>query len=302
MVNKKINKKVVLILGANGQLGSCLKKISFQYSDLKCFFYSKKQLNINDNLKLEKIVNKLKPKYIINTAAYTNVDGAETNRNECIKVNSKSLIKIAKLCSVKNIILIHFSTDYVYSGRKKSKYKESDYKSPISFYGLSKLRGEKNIIKNMKNFFIIRISGLFSNHKNSFINKIINLSKKNITIKVVNDQITKPIFVDEICIFVFSLISKNLAKKNNFGVYNFPGRGNKTTWYKIAKIIEKKFIAKEIKFSKILPAKSNELSFNAKRPANSSLDNKKIIKNFKIKQKHWKVNVENVLNDILSSQ
>ena len=177
MVNKKINKTIVLVLGANGQLGTSLKKYSSKYQNLKCYFYSKKKLNILDKLNLEKVITILKPKYIINTAAYTNVDESESNKNECLKINSKSLIYLSKLCSIKKITIIHFSTDYVYSGKKKSNYKENDYKSPISYYGYSKLEGEKNITKYAKQYFIFRISGLFSNHKNSFINKIIKLNK-----------------------------------------------------------------------------------------------------------------------------
>ena len=157
---KKIN---VVILGGGGLLGSNLSKNINKTFEI--YSYSKNKININQINKLKNIIIKTKPDYLINCAAYTDVDKCENNIKEAYKINSLGPKKISLLCKKFNITLIHISTDYVFNKKKIYKISEKEKENPISVYGKSKLIGEKEIKKNLKKYIILRTSWLYGNKK-----------------------------------------------------------------------------------------------------------------------------------------
>ena len=165
----------IILFGANGQLGKSFKYYLSKEKNLKFYAFTKNQLNILNKTKLCNIVKKIRPIYIINCAAYTKVDKCEKNKKIANQINYIGVKNLSNLCKKLDITLIHFSTDYVYDGKKSYPYNENDKCNPINVYGLSKLKGEKVIINNNQKYIIIRLSWLFSKYDNSnFVNFIKN--------------------------------------------------------------------------------------------------------------------------------
>ena len=221
-------------------------------------------------------ISKIKPDILINAAAYTDVDGAEKNKIVARKINSQAVGYLARTCLKLNATFVHFSTDYVFSGHKKGGYYEKDQPiKPINFYGLSKLGGEKEILK-LKNrglrYYLIRTAWLFGpkarphQHKN-FVDTILRLAKIENEIKVVNDQWGCPTYSYDLAQAVKAMIEKKLSN----GVYHITNSGA-TTWYKFAKSIIR-FSKNE---SKISPCRTKEYRLPAKRPKYVILLNTKL--------------------------
>ena len=163
-----------LIFGSRGQLGS---EISNKIKGIKISRNRFKNFNFNKEKEIIKILKKFSPKVIINCAAFTDVDKAERKRKECLQINSKAVKFISKYCNKNKVLLIHFSTDYVFNGKKKGFYSETAKTNPINFYGKSKLLGDKFIINSKCKYIIFRISWVYNiKKKNNFISKI---KKKN---------------------------------------------------------------------------------------------------------------------------
>ena len=172
-----VNKKNILVTGANGQLGSSLTKLSDNYT-FNFFFKSKMDLNISNKDALFNFILKQKIKLIINCAAYTNVDESERNLKKADLINSISVGYLAEICSTLGLNLIHISTDYVFDGLKGFPYSEIDKVDPVNNYGISKLRGEQCILKsNLKNSIIIITYCIYSELSNNFVSKILSKIK-----------------------------------------------------------------------------------------------------------------------------
>lgn len=272
--------KKILILGSRGMLGSDLCYVFRKYKPV-CF--DRKELDITNQREIEKKIKKIKPQIVINAAAYTDVEKAEKEFSLAKKINAKAIKYLVKTCAEIGAIFIHYSTDYVFAGKKKKGYKESNIpQNPVNKYGLSKLLGEKEIlnlkVSNFK-FYLIRTSWLFGSrtepkkHKN-FVETILKLAKEKKELKIINDQFGKPTYTFDLA----EATKKLLVKKKPFGIYHLTNEGI-TTWYRLAKEVLK--IAK-IKI-KILPCRSSEYKTLAKRPKYSILINTKLPK-----LRHWK--------------
>lgn len=258
----KIDK--IVIFGANGMLGTNLVK-TFKYYDIYAF--SKSQVNItNRNVVFNKI-SKIKPSLVINSAAYTNVDGSEKNRKKAFNVNGEAVKIVAEACKKNKAIMIHFSTDSVFDGRKKGGYKENDEVNPINAYGKSKALGEKYLIETLDNYYLIRTSWLFGGHEENFVNNILKLAKENKELKVVNDQFGRPTYIKDLA----ENIKEIVTTKKLFGIYHITNSGT-TTWFKFAKkIIKLAHLNNQVKQMKL-----KELDGLAKRPKYSVLLNTKL--------------------------
>ena len=163
--------KKILISGANGQLGTAFSKLDSNV--FKVYPFDKKQLNITKINNLEIILNKINPDYFINTAAYTNVDESENDINTVYAINHIAPSNLAKVLFKYNIKFIHFSSDYVYDGKKNTLYKEDDFCNPLSVYGKSKLKGDIEVLKNNNKSMIFRVSSLYSDKGINFVNKFL---------------------------------------------------------------------------------------------------------------------------------
>ncbi|MDD3985738.1 MAG: dTDP-4-dehydrorhamnose reductase [Methanobacterium sp.] len=270
----------MLITGSKGMLAKDiideLKKNNFQ---LYCM--DREELDITKKEEFEKL-NDIKLDLIINCAAYTNVDAAEENKELCYNINFIGVKNIADYCKLKNIILIHISTDYVFDGNKKS-YDEEDVKKPLNYYGVTKALAEDYLIYNLDKFYIARTSWLFGKNGINFIEKMKKLMNEKKEIKVINDQFGRPTYTKDLSKTLVLLITQNKP----FGVYNITNSGF-CSWFEFASEI-KSIINSECK---IVECGSEEFLTKAIRPKNSILNNNKIEK-----LRNWKEAVKEYLSE-----
>ena len=258
----------ILITGANGMLAKAVEK---EFEGDEQILTDVAELDITDLEAVKKCVSEVKPDYIINCAAYTAVDKAETEEELAYKINAIGPKNLAIASKENGAILVHISTDYVFGGNKPvtEDYAENDEKAPQAVYGTTKLEGEKFIEKECDNYYIFRTAWLYGDGKN-FVRTMLNLGETHDEVKVVNDQHGSPTYAVDLA----SIIHQAVNKKIPFGIYNSTNLGY-TTWYDFTKKI---FEIKNIN-CKITPVTSEEFASPAKRPKNSQMSKDKLLEN-----------------------
>lgn len=260
--------KKVLITGANGQLGCCLREASKNYKNFEFIFASSIELDITKTQNVNTFFDENKFDYCINTAAYTNVDIAESEKERVFLVNAEGVKNLSEACEKQQVILIHISTDYVFDGQKRTPYLESDDAAPINAYGASKLKGEKYISEICSKYFIIRTSWLYSQYGHNFFKSIVKLSKEKKELRITTEQIGCPTNANDLAEVLLKLIYCNIKE---YGIYHFSNEG-KATWYDFANAI----IKHSQLSSTVSIVETDYYPTFAKRPKYSILDNSKI--------------------------
>ncbi len=271
----------VLITGANGQLGSELRELSFSYEDT-FFFADKSTLDITDKDAVQSFVYENNIDAIVNCAAYTAVDRAESEPELADKINRLAVKNLAQIAKEKGATLVHISTDYVFDGKNYRPYIEDDDTNPNGVYGVSKLGGENEMCSvNPKNSVIIRTSWVYSSYGQNFVKTIVRLAKERDSLGVVYDQIGTPTYAADLARVILDILPR--IKNESVEIYNYSNEGV-LSWYDFAKEI--------VKMSKlgcaILPLESVEYPTPARRPHYSLLNKAKIKKDFDIEIPYWK--------------
>ena len=275
----------VLVTGGRGQLAKCIKMASKRRADLNISFEDSSLFDINNSSQMRVYLSKNKDfEFLINCAAYTNVDLAEKNKDKAYQVNAEGAEKLAKICKEFNIKLVHISTDFVFDGSSTRPYKETDLPNPSSVYGASKLQGEKNIMERLSSYFIIRTSWLYSEFGSNFVKTILRLADTQKEIKVVSDQIGSPTNAHDLADFLLEIISIN---STNYGTYHFSNTGE-TSWYGFA---EEVFRICNVS-ADLRPISSSAYASLANRPKYSVLDTKKVKETFSVNPTYFKHSLE----------
>ena len=269
----------VLILGSKGMLGTDLVEV---FKDEELYAYDIDEIDITDGAQVNDTIDEIRPECVINTAAYTDVDGAEDNKEVAFKVNAKAVEFIARACKKNGCVLVHISTDYVFDGLKKEGYNEDDIKNPINEYGYSKSKGEDYLIGVLDKYYLIRTSWLFGKNGKNFVNTILRIAKEKDELKVVNDQFGKPTYTKDLAKGIKSLFEKP------FGIYHITNEGS-CSWFDFAQEIVK---LKKFE-TKVIPIKSDEMKKAAKRPNYSILINNKTEK-----LREWRLALKDYLEEI----
>jgi dTDP-4-dehydrorhamnose reductase len=252
IIEKEIGERgSILVLGANGMLGHAFQSL------LPNAVFRGRELDITQRDTISSYLDKARPAVVINCAAYTDVEGCEERRDYAMSVNGNAPRYLAEACEQIGAILVHFSTDYVFDGTKKE-YCEDDSPNPINSYGESKLLGERNIMKYMRDYRIIRTSWLFGPHGKNFVDTMIDLSKKMDRVKVVIDQFGKPTYTMDLAGKTPDIIM------DNPGIYHITNEGI-CSWYQFAQAI----------IPNVVPCTTEEFPRRAKRPKYSVLVNTK---------------------------
>ena len=276
----------ILLLGAGGQLGQEINKDLSKNHDILSL--TKKECDITNYSLLEEKIKLFKPKVIINAAAYTNVDDAENNESLADNINHLAVNKLAKLSKDYKVVLIHFSTDYIFNHKINEPISEDEKEDPINVYGLTKYLGEKSIIRNMENFYILRISWVYGKYGKNFPKTILKLAKNKKELNIVDDQIGSPTPTSLVSSVINKLLVLHFKGENFFGIYNLSPNGS-CSWYEIGN-----FILGHVKDKKNFKLKTiNKISYEefkslAKRPKYSYLDNSKIKKVLNVNIHDWK--------------
>lgn len=273
--------KIVLI-GANGQLGTDISKY-FKEKGLEVFDLKHGDIEVCDFDASSKIISGINPDLVINTSAFHQVDVCEDEVLPAFKVNVLGVKNLAEICRETDSILMHFSTDYVFKGDKKTPYIESDCPDPINIYGISKLAGENAIRYLLNKYYIVRLSGLYGSAGSSgkggnFIELMLRLAKEKKSIKVVNDQTLTPTSTAEVARKLYELI-----QADDHGIFHMTNSGG-CSWYEFAvEIFRLAGLSPDL-----TPVPSQEFGAKAKRPEFSVLDNHNLRKAGISDLKHWK--------------
>ena len=280
----------ILVTGSNGQLGQEFKN-NVSNSDHEFYFTDENELNITKKKEILDYVIIHKIELIINCAAYTNVNSAETNKRQAIKVNSDAVRNLVEVCEKKKIKMIHFSTDYVYNSDNLNPINEDSNINPINYYGISKREGEKIIEKSSSDSIIIRTSWLYSMYGNNFVKTMIKKGENGEKIYVINDQFGCPTYSKDLVDCTLKIIASN--KLNKHKVFNFSNEGY-TSWYDFTKKI---FELKKLNCS-IIPVDSENYKSIAKRPKYSVTDKSRIKDTFNINIRNWEDALQEFITNI----
>ena len=211
----------VLLFGADGQVGRAIVTKAAN-SGVELIANGKNQVDIRDYEQVFDQVKSVKPNFLVNAAAYTNVNGAECEKELAEAVNTVGPRNLAKACRQQGVPLIHLSTEYVFDGLKKGAYIEADPTCPINLYGLTKEQGEKAVRLTLSEHIILRTSWVFSESSSAFPAKILKNAKRDLALSVVSDQIGNPTSADSIARAVFRIIDKSKVEKElPWGTYHF---------------------------------------------------------------------------------
>ena len=288
----------LLITGAKGQLGNELIR---QNSNYKLLALGRNELDITDICAVNQCINSFHPDVVVNAAAYTDVDMAESNVEKAFAVNCDGATNIAMACNLRNIPLIQISTDYVFDGSKGNDYNENDQVAPLGVYGESKLAGEQAVIENCSCYVILRTSWIFSVYGNNFVKTIVRLCKNKDSISVVDDQKGRPTSATELAFAIYVVLERGI-NEDSCAIYHFC-QPDATTWFDFATVIlsEAKEQGLSLKASKINAITTKEYPTPAKRPKNSTLNCSKFEKNFHFKITPWSVSLRHVIKELINS-
>ncbi len=296
-----MNETKILVIGGRGQVGSALSTILAD----RATTLNTQQLDLSKPDLVIDTLNNFKPKIIVNAAAYTQVDKAESERDLAMAINSESPKNMAKWSVQNDAVLIHYSTDYVYPGVGEKPYHESDTTNPVNFYGQSKLAGDQNILHSGCKHIILRTSWVYNAAGKNFLNTILRLAREKESLTIVEDQVGAPTYarhLAEATIKILSTLeSRESPTKFPSGVYHLCNSGF-TNWYEFAKeIVHSASRFEKLKCQTISPIPSEKYPTPAKRPKNSRMAQGKVKEVFAIEMPEWKTGLENCLKEKYAS-
>ena len=285
----------ILITGANGQLGSELRKIGFSPLD-EVFFTDVAELDITDYTAIEKFIQVHEVDTIINCAAYTAVDRAEDEPGPAAEINTQAVANLAKAAQKGDCLLIHISTDYVFDGTATTPYTEKIKTCPVSVYGKTKLAGEEAIIRSGCFYIIIRTAWLYSAFGHNFVKTILRLAEERPGINVVNDQIGTPTYAEDLAKAIVKIMA-NDDRVEHEGIYHYSNAGV-CSWYDFAVEI--------VRLSglncRVNPVTTAEYPTKTHRPAYSVLDKTKIKHTFGVEVPEWQEALRRMMGEISGEQ
>ncbi|MDR6406330.1 MULTISPECIES: dTDP-4-dehydrorhamnose reductase [Chryseobacterium] len=281
--------KKIAVIGSNGQLGNCIRKIAPDFElDYEFIFTDSQTLNITDEDLVNKFFYDNKPDFCINASAYTAVDLAETEKEKAFAVNATGVGNLAQACKDFKTVFIHVSTDYVFDGDTNLCYSEDDFTNPISVYGESKLKGEELALEINSKTIILRTSWLYSEFNKNFVKTMLNLFSQKDELGIVADQFGQPTNANDLAEAIMEIIE---TKKKTFGIFHFSNYPE-TTWFEFAKKIAE-LSKSNVKLNQLT---TEQYPTPAKRPKRSTMCLDKIEEVYKIEPKYWENSLEECVN------
>lgn len=302
LLKREIVGMKILLLGKNGQVGRKLSTQLLHLGEVRAL--CSKDLDFRDSSAVRQCIREYKPNWVVNAAAYTNVEGAEDNIDDAFSINAHAVNVISEEVKALNSWLVHYSTDYVFDGAKTTPYTEKDHRKPISVYGASKAMGDEFIKQSGCNHIILRSSWVFSEYGNNFVKTILHLAQTRPHLNIINDQIGCPTSASLIANVTSNIIhhisSTNFDIKYN-GIYNMTSN-QPVSWYEFAcqilKYAESIGVELQRKDVDIKPITTAEYITKAKRPLNSILDISKIEEKFGMQMPHWQIFMQETVDSL----
>jgi dTDP-4-dehydrorhamnose reductase len=279
-----MSKPLIVVTGKNGQLGSELQLLAPSFDAQYDFLFADRAvLDLSSIDSIDKFCAVHHPAVVINCAAYTAVDKAETERDAAFQINAVAVGKLAAYCKAIGALFITVSTDYVFDGNGTSPYLPSDTTDPINYYGASKAEGEKLAVTNNSESIIIRTSWVYSRFGNNFVKTMIRLMGERPSLNVVGDQIGAPTYAADLAVAIMHMVAQKAAGNAHSGIYHYSNSGA-ISWYDFAVAIGE-MIHSNCAVTKI---GSEAFPTPAKRPHYSLMDCSSIIQDFGVDQPDWK--------------
>ncbi|UOU99645.1 dTDP-4-dehydrorhamnose reductase [Chryseobacterium daecheongense] len=286
--------KKIAVIGSNGQLGNCIRKIAPDFENKYEFIFTDSQtLDITDEDQVNDFFYDNKPDFCINASAYTAVDLAEKEKEKAFAVNAEGVGFLANACVEYKTVLIHISTDYVFDGETNLCYAEDDFTNPIGVYGESKRTGEELALETNPQTIILRTSWLYSEFNKNFVKTMLNLFSQKDELGIVADQYGQPTNANDLAEAIMNIIE---APQKTFGIFHFSNYPE-TTWFDFAgKIAE--FSKSSVKLNALT---TEQYPTPAKRPKRSTMCLDKIEEIYKIEPKYWESSLEECVNILTKS-
>jgi dTDP-4-dehydrorhamnose reductase len=284
---------MILVTGANGQVGQELQFLANQYPEYKFLFADRTVLDITDESSIRNLFETYNFDFCINCAAYTAVDKAEEAQEAAQIVNVNAVENLAKACRLHQTQLIHISSDYVYHSESINRpYQETDVTNPQGVYAKTKLEGDLIALKTSKEVIVLRTSWVYSSYGNNFVKTMLRLSDKLNRLNIIFDQIGTPTYARDLAKAILEIINKIDKKEvtDYSGIYHYSNEGV-TSWYDFAKAI---FRLKD-KTMTVLPIETKDYPTAAKRPHFSLMNKGKIKATFDLEIPHWENSLEECL-------
>jgi len=305
MGGKTIQHMKILLLGKNGQLGWELQRSLASLGEVVAC--GRDKADLANLTALRTLVHKVSPQVIVNAAAYTAVDKAESEQDQALLINSKAVKLLAKEASLLDSWFIHYSTDYVFDGSKEEAYVETDVTAPLGVYGKTKLDGEEAIRTSGCKHLIFRTSWVYAARGNNFIKTILRLAGERDEIKVVSDQLGAPtsaeLLADVTACCLYRLHYDTSSSSQWGGTYHLTASGI-TSWHGFAQFILDEAIQHGAQLSttsdRVLAIPTSDYPLPAKRPANSQLDTKKICTTFDLRLPSWPLHAKRVVDETVN--
>jgi len=280
----------ILVIGAGGQLGQCLKIVAERRGIVEIVFPAEQDANILYEGVLNALLAKQQPAFVINCAAYTAVDKAEDEVELAKAINETGAGYLASACATHGAALVHVSTDFVFEGNEVKLLKEDDETKPINVYGLTKLDGEKAVAAHLPANFIIRTSWLYSEYANNFVKTMLKLGAERDELNIIADQVGTPTYAIDLANAIYDIIESG---QKDYGIYHYSNEGV-TSWYDFARAI---FDVSKTQV-KVNPIPGSAYPTKATRPAFSVMDKTKIKETFNIQIPYWRDSLEDCISKI----
>jgi dTDP-4-dehydrorhamnose reductase len=295
----KMTDRPILIAGRNGQLARCLRELAAMRG-LLAVTLGRPELDMENREGIEKLIASIAPSAIINTAAYTAVDQAESERARAFSINRDGAAALGDVAWHMNIPLIHLSTDYVFDGAKSDAYDETDIPAPLNVYGASKLAGEAAVLAAHPLATVIRCSWLYSPYGSNFVRTMLRLCETRQIVRVVRDQCGNPTYAFDLAEAVLRIAQRSVAddRRAIAGIFHLAGQGE-ASWYDFAEAIFHERSRRGARIPTLEAITTEEFPTAARRPRNSRLDSSKAERVFGIRLAPWRQSLESCLDQLV---
>jgi dTDP-4-dehydrorhamnose reductase len=289
-----------LLLGGSGQVGTEFQALPLP-RDVEVVAPDEGSLDLTDRDALDSVVAEGSWSAVINAAAYTDVDRAESEEAKALAINGEAPARLAAATSRLSIPLVHISTDYVFDGRKGAPYVETDSPSPLNAYGRTKLAGEQGVAAGNPRHLILRTSWVYSPFRRNFVRTILRLASERDRLTIVADQRGCPTAAQDVANVCLSLALRCASSRDSgpYGLYHFAGGGD-ATWHEFAKTIVE--LARLPRSIEIVPIGTEDYPTPAKRPTDSRLDCAALDRDFCIKPRPWREALKDTLDRLLATK
>lgn len=284
----------LLVTGKTGQVGTAVVKLA-KRQNVSVYATGREEFTVHQTDSFNTLLTREKPDIVIHTAASTQVDRAESEEHTAWEINAIWPGQIAQACAQHAIPLLHVSTDFVFSGQKKTPYTEDDLPHPINLYGKSKLAGEIAVRANLHHHVILRVAWVYSETGKNFCKTILRLATEKESLSVVNDQTGTPTTAMDIAHALLHIAHKIYTKEGHFGTYHFTAKGH-TTWFGFAsEILSQARHFMPLRAQEIHPITTEEYPTPAQRPRYTVLDTTKVFRDYGISGSPWKEGVQKTI-------